>query len=78
MSALSAKQVKELIRKTQERYEQIQHENWDAERSRYRMPDTAMWQLAAWEVVPEQHVEWREFVRVLAQGESYYGGQYDG
>jgi hypothetical protein len=73
MAAMSPHTLKELILKTQARYEVIQHENWDAERHRYRTHDTAMWQQAAREVAPR---EWAEIVRVLAQGESYYDGRY--
>ncbi len=70
---LSPQQAKDLIVRTQERYQQIQHEQWDAERVRYLMPDTAMWQQAAQETAPSG---WVEIIRVLAQGESYYGGDY--
>jgi hypothetical protein len=73
MAALTAAQLKELIVRTQARYEVIQHENWDAKARRYRMHDTAMWQQAAREVAPRG---WAEIVRVLAHGESYYGGEY--
>jgi hypothetical protein len=75
MTALTANQVKDLIRRAQERYRyyQIQHENWDAANRRYRTHDMAMWQQAAKEIAPP---EWAEIIRVLAQGESYYGGAY--
>jgi hypothetical protein len=76
MAALTRQQVKDLIARTQERYTQIEHEQWDAERSRYRMHDGAMWEKAVKETVPWLAREWREIIRVLAQGESYYGGQY--
>jgi hypothetical protein len=74
MSAQSAEQLKTMIRTAQERYGEIDHADWDGER--YRTPDTAKWQQATRDAVPEDHAEWREMVRVLAQGESYYGGQY--
>lgn len=70
---LSAARVKDLIVRTQERYMQIQHDQWDAKRFRYGMTDTAMWQQAAQEIAPSG---WAEIIRVLAQGESYYGGSY--
>jgi hypothetical protein len=73
MAALTVNQVKDLIVRVQERYQQIQHEQWDAERYCYRMHDTAMWQQAAREIAPS---EWPEIIPVLAQGESYYGGSY--
>jgi hypothetical protein len=76
MTALTAQQVKDLIIRTQHCYQVIQHENWDAANRRYRTHDTAMWQEAAFQAVPTEHQEWREMVRVLAQGESYYGGSY--
>jgi hypothetical protein len=72
MTALSAATLKDLIRRTQERWREIDHADWDG--NRYRTPsDTAKWQQAARENAPP---EWREIVRVLAQGESYYGGRY--
>jgi hypothetical protein len=73
MAALTAQQVKDLIRRTQERYMRIQHENWDAKTGRYRTHDTAKWEQAARETAP---AGWAEIIRVLAQGESYYGGSY--
>jgi hypothetical protein len=76
MAALTANQVRDFIRATQDRYRAIDHEDWDAERSCYRTSDTTKWQQAAHDVVPRAHQEWREIVRVLAQGESYYGGRY--
>jgi hypothetical protein len=74
MAALTANQVRDFIRATQDRYRVIDHEDWDG--SRYRIADTTKWQQAAHDVVPRAHQEWREIVRVLAQGESYYGGRY--
>jgi hypothetical protein len=76
MAALTANQVIRFVRETQDRYRVIDHEDWDAERSRYRTGDTTKWQQAAHDVVPRAHQEWREIVRVLAQGETYYGGSY--
>jgi hypothetical protein len=76
MAALSAKQVKDLIARTQEKFSEIEHAQYDAVNHRYRMPETQMWQKAAQEAVPFLAREWREIIRVLAQGESYYGGQY--
>lgn len=73
MAALTKDEVKALIVRTRERYEQIEHEQWDPERSRYRMIGTAMWEKAAKDIAPP---EWVEIVRVCAQGESYYGGMY--
>jgi hypothetical protein len=73
MNALTAGQVKDLIVRTQERYMQIQHENWDDAARRYRMHEMAMWDQAARETAPRG---WAEIIRVLAQGESYYGGSY--
>jgi hypothetical protein len=71
LTALTAKQVKDLIRRTQECFSRIDHDDWDG--SRYRTHETAKWQQAAKETSP---AEWREIIRVLAQGESYYGGKY--
>jgi hypothetical protein len=76
MAALTANQIRDFIRATQDRYRVIDHEDWDAERSRYNTADTTKWQQAAHDMVPRAHQEWREIVRVLAQGESYYGGRY--
>jgi hypothetical protein len=74
MVSLSAKQVKHLIRQTQEDFGQISHENWDAANSRDRRTRTEMWTLAADEAVPAELKEWREIIRILAQGWDYYGG----
>jgi hypothetical protein len=72
MPALSATQVRDLIVRTRARYRDIDHADWDAERSRYRTPsDTQKWEQAAADVAP---AEWREFIRILAQGWDYYGG----
>jgi hypothetical protein len=71
MAQLSRDQVKDLIIRTQERYREIDHADWDG--NRYRTHDTAKWEQAAHETAP---AEWREIIRVLAQGESYYGGEY--
>lgn len=71
MAALSRDQVKDLIIRTQERYREIDHADWDG--NRYRTHDTAKWVQAARETAP---AGWAEIIRVLAQGESYYGGSY--
>jgi hypothetical protein len=76
MASVSAIQVRAFVRETQDRYRSIDRADWDDERSCYRSPDTAKWQQAAAEAVPTYAKEWREIVRVLAQGESYYGGSY--
>ena len=73
MTALTKEQVKDLIVRTQKRCEEIEHENWDAATFRYRITNTAMWHQAAAETAP---ADWAEIIRVLAQGESYYGGAY--
>jgi hypothetical protein len=74
MAALTAQQVKDLITRTQRCFEVIEHEAWDPEKFMYRRAGTDMWMSAAKEAVP--YAEWREIIRVLAQGESYYGGKY--
>ncbi len=66
---LSPERVKDLIRKTQERYSEIDHEDWDGNRSRTH--DTAKWEKAAQETAP---AGWQELIRILAQGWHYYGG----
>jgi hypothetical protein len=71
---LTAKQVIAFVRVTQDRYRVIDHEDWDGRF--YRTSDTAKWQQAAAEAVPNEHREWRDLVRVLAQGECYYSGSY--
>jgi hypothetical protein len=76
MAALTTQQVKDLIRRTQRCFEVIDHEDWDAARSMYRSSNIDKWQQAAHEAVPPIVKEWREIIRVLAQGESYYGGAY--
>ena len=74
MTVLTARQVKDLITKTQDRYMAIQHEQWDAAKHRYRKTETAMWEQATQEAVPL--AEWREIIRVLAQGWDYFGGKF--
>jgi hypothetical protein len=77
MAALSASQIRTFVRVAQDHYRRIDLEDRDEARSRYRTAsDTAKWQQAAADVLPREHQEWREIVRVLAQGESYYGGSY--
>ncbi len=66
---LSADRVKDLIRRTQARYQEIDHADWDG--NRYRTPDIAKWEQAARETAP---AEWQELIRILAQGWHYYGG----
>jgi hypothetical protein len=74
MAPLTANQVCDLVQVAQVNYRRIDHEDWDGRR--YRSSDTAKWQQASHEAVPPEHQEWREMVRVLAQGESYYGRAY--
>jgi hypothetical protein len=74
MAPLTADQVRHFVHVTQDNYRRIDHEDWDGRR--YCTSDTAKWQQAAHEAVPPEFQEWREMVRVLAQGESYYGGAY--
>jgi hypothetical protein len=78
MTALTAKQLTTMIRLAQAHCERIEHEQYDTEHFRYRISHTEMWQRAAKEAVPENLAEWRDMVRVLAQGEGYYDGKYDG
>jgi hypothetical protein len=74
MSALPAEQIRSFIRETQARFHEIDHADWDGDR--YHRSNTDKWTEASQEAVPEDFAEWREMVRVLAQGESYYGGNY--
>jgi hypothetical protein len=71
---MTALELKKLICETQARFSEIDHADWDG--NRYSRTTTDKWIQAACEVVPEQLADWREMVRVLAQGESYYGGEY--
>jgi hypothetical protein len=50
---------------------QIDHADWDGRR--YHTDNTTKWVQAARETAP---AGWAEIIRVLAQGESYYGGSY--
>ena len=59
--------LKALVAQTIEREHQIQKREWDG--NRYGKTQTEMWQEAS-EIVDK---EWREAVRVLAQGGDYYG-----
>jgi hypothetical protein len=69
MAVMSHITLKELIARTRQRFHEIDHADWDG--NRYRTDNTAKWEQAAKELVPH---EWREFVRILAQGWDYYGG----
>jgi hypothetical protein len=76
MATMSAHPLQELIVRTRQRYQVIDHADWDG--VRYRTPDTQKWEQAAIDVLrttPGVHpAEWAEFVRILAQGWDYYGG----
>jgi hypothetical protein len=69
MAAMSHLTLREMIVRTRKRHAEIDHADWDG--NRYRTSDTAKWEQAAKEIAPH---EWREFVRILAQGWDYYGG----
>jgi hypothetical protein len=69
MAAISHVTLKQLIVRTRARYREIDHADWDG--NRYHTGDTAKWEQAAKEIAPH---EWREVVRILAQGWDYYGG----
>jgi hypothetical protein len=66
---MTAEQVMELVRRTQARFRDIDHADWNGER--YRTNESTKWKRAAAETAP---AEWHEIVRVLAQGWEYYGG----
>jgi hypothetical protein len=61
------------VRKVQERVQVLDHETYDQVRHMNTVPHYHMFRMACEEIVP---AEWREIVRVLADGESYYGGHY--
>jgi hypothetical protein len=69
MAAMSPVTLKEMIVRTRARFREIDHADWDG--NFYRTSNTAKWEQAATEIAPH---EWREFVRILAQGWDYYGG----
>jgi hypothetical protein len=71
MAALTRQQVRDLITRTQQRFREIDHADWDG--NRYRTHEQHKWAQAARETAP---TGWVEIIRVLAQGESYYGGTY--
>jgi hypothetical protein len=56
-TALTKQQMLDLITRTQKRYEEIEHENYDPTTFRYRVSFTNMWKRAASDVAPQ---EWRE------------------
>jgi len=61
-------ELKALVDKARENYMAIQRRQWDGQR--YGMIDSEMWREAS-QIAPE---EWREIVRVLAQGGDLRGG----
>jgi hypothetical protein len=63
---LNPVQIKAIVDKTIARYSEIEHREWNGQR--YGMTQTEMWQEAS-ECAPYQ---WREIIRVLAQGGDYY------
>jgi hypothetical protein len=69
MAAMSHITLMEMIVRTRARFREIDHADWDG--NRYRTSNTAKWEQAAKEIAPP---EWREYVRILAQGWDYYGG----
>ena len=69
MAAMSPVTLKEMIVRTRARFREIDHADWD--KTRYGRSSTVKWHQAAHEIAPP---EWREYVRILAQGWDYYGG----
>ena len=69
MATMSAHTLREIIVRTRKRYRDIDHADWNGKR--YSRSDTDKWEQAARETAP---AEWREYVRILAQGWDYYGG----
>jgi hypothetical protein len=69
MATMTARQLREIIVRTRTRFREIDHADWDG--NRYRTDNTSKWEKAAHETAP---AEWREYVRILAQGWDYYGG----
>lgn len=64
---LSAAMVKLRVEQVQLAYAEIEHKAWNGKA--YTRASTEMWQEAC-HIVEE---EWREIIRVLAQGGDYYG-----
>jgi hypothetical protein len=72
MAALTPRELRKLIAKTQERFTEIDHADWDKVARRYRTPNsTDKWERAAREIAP---IGWEEYIRILAQGWDYYEG----
>ena len=65
--AMDIAELKALVDKARKAYDAVQHREWDGRV--FNMSQTAMWAEAS-KAAPE---EWREVVRVLAQGGDYYG-----
>lgn len=66
MPALTPAMIKSRVGEVQVRYQAIEHEAWDGRN--YSKSHTQMW-IEASQIIED---EWREIVRVLAQGGDYY------
>jgi hypothetical protein len=64
---MTIQELKLLVDEAQAAFSRIEHREWDGRR--YGMSMTDMW-VEASQIAPQ---EWREVVRVLAQGGEYYG-----
>jgi hypothetical protein len=62
-------ELKDLVDETTAAFNVIQNREFDEVSGNYRQSMTAMW-VEASQIAP---TEWREIVRVLAQGGDYYG-----
>jgi hypothetical protein len=71
MESLSSRELRDLIKRTQARFAEIDHADYDKSSGGYRTASTAKWEQAAREVAPWG---WAEYVRILSQGWDYCGG----
>ena len=62
-------EIKSAVEQVQAHYSNIEHEAWNPNISLYSKPHMQMW-IEASQIMPP---EWREIIRVLAQGGDYYG-----
>ena len=68
MPALTPAMVKARVDEVQTKYRAIEHEAWNERKGMYSKPEMQMWAEAS-QIIED---EWREIIRVLAQGGEYY------
>lgn len=68
IEAVTPSMIRDWVKRCQLAHSEIEHREWDSQNVRHKMSPSEMWSEAT-QIVPQ---EWREIVRVLAQGGDYY------